>query len=109
MAFKLLTDKDIQNDWEKYDIFSRSIHQDKSEYIFYDGPPFATGLPHYGHILAGYIKDTIGRWATINGKYVPRRAGWDTHGLPIEFEIETTNVNNNVLSFRNFSNNDIVL
>ena len=57
-------------------------------FVFYDGPPFATGTPHYGHILAGYIKDTIGRYQTIKGKYVPRRAGWDTHGLPIEFEIE---------------------
>ena len=60
-------------------------------YTFYDGPPFATGLPHYGHILAGLIKDTIIRWAVINGYDVPRRAGFDCHGLPIEFEIEKRN------------------
>ena len=80
----------IVNYWNDNNIFQKSIDQnkDKNPFIFYDGPPFATGLPHYGHILAGYIKDTICRWATINGKTVPRRAGWDTHGLPIEFEIE---------------------
>jgi len=88
MAFKLLTEKDIQNDWEKYDIFSRSIRLDESEYIFYDGPPFATGLPHYGHILAGFIKDTVARYQTQDSKSVPRSAGWDCHGLPIEYEIE---------------------
>jgi len=76
--------------WNENNIFQKSIdnNKDKENFIFYDGPPFATGLPHYGHILAGYIKDTIGRWATINGFHVPRRAGWDTHGLPIEYEIE---------------------
>jgi len=76
--------------WNDNNIFQKSIDQNKMNkpFIFYDGPPFATGLPHFGHVLAGYIKDTIGRWASINGKYVPRRAGWDTHGLPIEFEIE---------------------
>ena len=76
--------------WNENNIFQKSIDNNKENnaFVFYDGPPFATGLPHYGHILAGYIKDTIGRWATINGYYVPRRAGWDTHGLPIEYEIE---------------------
>ena len=54
------------------------------EYTFYDGPPFATGLPHYGHILAGTIKDTITRYAAQTGHYVSRRAGWDCHGLPVE-------------------------
>ena len=76
--------------WNENNIFQKSIDNNKSNdnFIFYDGPPFATGLPHYGHILAGYIKDTIGRWATINGYHVPRRAGWDTHGLPVELQIE---------------------
>ena len=58
------------------------------EFTFYDGPPFATGLPHYGHILAGTIKDTVTRFAAMNGYYVERRAGWDCHGLPVEYEID---------------------
>lgn len=76
--------------WNEYNVFQKSIdnNRDGKHFIFYDGPPFATGLPHYGHILAGNIKDTISRWATINGYCVPRRAGFDCHGLPIEFEIE---------------------
>jgi isoleucyl-tRNA synthetase len=76
--------------WKTNNIFQKSIdnNKDGKSYIFYDGPPFATGLPHYGHILAGLIKDTIIRWAVINGFHVPRRAGFDCHGLPIEFEIE---------------------
>lgn len=60
----------------------------KQEYTFYDGPPFATGLPHYGHILAGTIKDTVTRYAAMTGKQVSRRAGWDCHGLPVEYEID---------------------
>ena len=52
-------------------------------YSFYDGPPFATGLPHYGHILAGTIKDVVTRWAHMSGYYVERRFGWDCHGLPV--------------------------
>lgn len=76
--------------WNDNNIFQESVENNKNKpaFVFYDGPPFATGLPHYGHILAGYIKDTISRWATINGYHVPRRAGFDCHGLPIEFEIE---------------------
>jgi isoleucyl-tRNA synthetase len=58
------------------------------EYTFYDGPPFATGLPHYGHILAGTIKDVVTRYAVMTGKQVERRAGWDCHGLPVEYEID---------------------
>lgn len=80
-------EEEILEYWNKNDIFKKSINDD-SPYVFYDGPPFATGLPHYGHILAGFIKDTIGRYQTQNSKSVPRRAGWDTHGLPIEYEIE---------------------
>ena len=52
-------------------------------YIFYDGPPFATGLPHYGHILAGTVKDIVTRWAHQSGYHVDRRFGWDCHGLPV--------------------------
>ena len=76
--------------WKINNIFQKSIDNNINgkSYSFYDGPPFATGLPHYGHILAGLIKDTIIRWAVINGFHVPRRAGFDCHGLPIEFEIE---------------------
>lgn len=57
-------------------------------YTFYDGPPFATGLPHYGHILAGTIKDVVTRYACLTGHRVSRRAGWDCHGLPVEYEID---------------------
>ena len=74
--------------WLDEKIFEQTLSEDKEDYIFYDGPPFATGLPHYGHILAGFIKDSIIRYQTQNNKSVPRRAGWDTHGLPIEYEIE---------------------
>ena len=59
-------------------------------YTFYDGPPFATGLPHYGHILAGTIKDIVTRYAHQTGYHVERRFGWDTHGLPVEYEIDKT-------------------
>jgi len=62
--------------------------RDDPEYTFYDGPPFATGLPHYGHILAGTIKDVVTRYACGNGHRVQRRAGWDCHGLPVEYEID---------------------
>jgi len=65
-----------------------SLDRGDKKYTFYDGPPFATGLPHYGHILAGTIKDTVTRYASMNGQYVERRAGWDCHGLPVEYEID---------------------
>src|SRR5690606_21405074 len=58
------------------------------EFVFYDGPPFATGLPHYGHILPGTIKDAIPRFQTMRGKHVRRQWGWDVHGLPVENLIE---------------------
>lgn len=78
--------------WKNRNIFLRSIEQRQraSTFIFYDGPPFATGLPHYGHLLAGTIKDVIPRYKTMKGFCVPRRFGWDCHGLPIENEIEKT-------------------
>ncbi len=60
----------------------------KHEFVFYDGPPFANGLPHYGHLLTGFIKDLVARYQTMKGKKVERRFGWDTHGLPVEMEVE---------------------
>ena len=76
--------------WNELDAFKTSLKQSKGKpkYSFYDGPPFATGLPHYGHILAGTIKDIVTRYAHGRGYHVERRFGWDTHGLPVEFEID---------------------
>ena len=66
----------------------RHHHDEKNEFVFYDGPPFANGLPHYGHLLTGFIKDLFARYQTMKGKKVERRFGWDTHGLPVEMETE---------------------
>jgi isoleucyl-tRNA synthetase len=76
--------------WQQNHIFEKSIENRKNAPLFstYDGPPFATGLPHYGHLLAGTIKDVIPRYKTMKGMCVPRRFGWDCHGLPVENEIE---------------------
>jgi isoleucyl-tRNA synthetase len=76
--------------WEKEDIFRKSIENRKNSpfFSFYDGPPFATGKPHYGHVLATTIKDTVLRYWTMKGFQVPRRVGWDCHGLPVENLIE---------------------
>ena len=79
---------ELVENWEENRIFDKTLENKGKTFTFYDGPPFATGDPHYGHILAGMIKDTIARWKTINGYSVPRRAGWDCHGLPIEYKIE---------------------
>ena len=62
--------------------------EERSEFVFYDGPPFANGLPHYGHLLTGFIKDIFARYQTMKGKKVERKFGWDTHGLPVEMETE---------------------
>ena len=72
--------------WDANDTFKKSVarNRDKRDYVFYDGPPFATGLPHYGHLLAGTIKDIVPRYQTMRGHHVERRFGWDCHGLPIE-------------------------
>ncbi|KAL6970780.1 isoleucine--tRNA ligase [Sarracenia purpurea var. burkii] len=77
--------------WDQIKAFETQLDRTKElpEYIFYDGPPFATGLPHYGHILAGTIKDIVTRYQTMRGHHVTRRFGWDCHGLPVEFEIDT--------------------
>ncbi len=78
--------------WESDDTFRASVEQrdagidGANEFVFYDGPPFANGLPHYGHLLTGYVKDLIPRYQTMRGKRVERRFGWDTHGLPAELE-----------------------
>ncbi|WP_067699142.1 isoleucine--tRNA ligase [Nocardia jejuensis] len=76
--------------WAADDTFRASIENrsDAPEFVFYDGPPFANGLPHYGHLLTGYVKDLIPRFQTMRGKKVERRFGWDTHGLPAEIEAE---------------------
>lgn len=74
--------------WQKGRIFEKSVEKGERLYTIYDGPPFATGLPHYGHLLAGTIKDVVPRFKTMKGFKVPRRFGWDCHGLPIENEIE---------------------
>lgn len=85
-----LREEEIQAFWEERDIFNKSVTKDapNGNYVFYDGPPFATGLPHYGHILAGTIKDAIPRFWTMNGYRVARKWGWDCHGLPLENLIE---------------------
>ncbi|MGI6496138.1 MAG: isoleucine--tRNA ligase [Kiritimatiellia bacterium] len=79
-------EEEILTFWEQHGTFRKSLDQTqgKPEFIFFDGPPFATGLPHYGHLLAGTIKDIIPRYQTMRGRHVERRFGWDTHGLPIE-------------------------
>lgn len=84
------TEHKILDFWKNNDIFKKSLEQTRSgkAYIFYDGPPFATGLPHHGHLLASTLKDIAPRYFTMKGRYVERRFGWDCHGLPIENEID---------------------
>ncbi|MCG7580316.1 isoleucine--tRNA ligase [Mycolicibacterium sp. OfavD-34-C] len=81
---------DVLDYWERDDTFRASIarRDDCPEYVFYDGPPFANGLPHYGHLLTGYVKDIVPRYRTMRGYKVDRRFGWDTHGLPAELEVQ---------------------
>ncbi|NTV21948.1 MAG: class I tRNA ligase family protein [Candidatus Yonathbacteria bacterium] len=76
--------------WQNNHIFEKTLEQtaDGKEFVFYDGPPFATGLPHYGHLLAGAMKDAIPRYHTMRGEYVRRQWGWDCHGLPVEVLVE---------------------
>lgn len=83
-------EKGILKFWQEKNIFQKSLDQTKKgkNYIFYDGPPFATGLPHHGHIVASTLKDIVPRYFTMKGFYVDRRFGWDCHGLPIEQEID---------------------
>lgn len=83
-------EEEVAEHWRKHHIFERSIEErpEAKGYVFYDGPPFATGLPHYGHLLQSAIKDAVPRYWTMKGYRVPRRWGWDCHGLPIENLIE---------------------
>ena len=83
-------EKEIEQFWKDRDIFNKSvsIREGKETYMFYDGPPTANGKPHIGHVLTRAIKDMIPRYRTMKGYYVPRKAGWDTHGLPVELEVE---------------------
>ncbi|MBO3096055.1 isoleucine--tRNA ligase [Cellulomonas dongxiuzhuiae] len=87
-------ERDVLAHWEADGTFRASVEQrpagedGANEYVFYDGPPFANGLPHYGHLLTGYAKDVVPRYQTMRGRRVERRFGWDTHGLPAELEAE---------------------
>ena len=87
-------EKGVIEYWKADDTFRASVEarpagdDGSNEYVFYDGPPFANGLPHYGHIVTGYVKDTIPRFQTMRGRRVERRFGWDCHGLPAEMEAE---------------------
>ena len=76
--------------WNAHETFRRASRTatTSSEFVFYDGPPFANGLPHYGHLLTGYVKDIVPRYKTMRGAKVDRRFGWDCHGLPAEVEAE---------------------
>ncbi len=83
-------EKEVENFWKENDIFRKSMENRKEgpTYTFYDGPPTANGKPHIGHVLTRVIKDMIPRYRTMKGYMVPRKAGWDTHGLPVELEVE---------------------
>ena len=83
-------EKETKKFWEENDIFRKSMENRKEgpTYTFYDGPPTANGKPHIGHVLTRVIKDMIPRYRTMKGYMVPRKAGWDTHGLPVELEVE---------------------
>src|SRR6266581_9606842 len=83
-------EREVLEHWEAGDTFLESVRQRPAddEFVFYDGPPFANGLPHYGHLITGYVKDLVPRFRTMQGKRVERRFGWDCHGLPAEVEAE---------------------
>ena len=83
-------EKEVEAFWKEHDIFQKSMEEKEGcpEYTFYDGPPTANGKPHIGHVLTRVIKDMIPRYRTMKGYKVPRKAGWDTHGLPVELEVE---------------------
>jgi isoleucyl-tRNA synthetase len=83
-------EEQLLKQWEEQGTFARSLKRREGGpvFSFYDGPPFANGTPHYGHLLQTTIKDTVTRYKTMQGYYVPRRIGWDTHGLPVEYAVE---------------------
>jgi isoleucyl-tRNA synthetase len=83
-------EEEIQSYWRERDIFGTSVRDrpEEEQFVFYDGPPFANGLPHYGHLVTGFVKDLIPRYQTMRGRRVERRFGWDCHGLPAELQAE---------------------
>src|SRR3989338_4086736 len=90
-------EEEVLKFWDKGEIFKKSVEKSpnplyqgggKGDYVFYDGPPFATGTPHYGHIVASTMKDVVPRYWTMRGYKVERKWGWDCHGLPIENIVE---------------------
>ncbi|MBQ4416428.1 MAG: class I tRNA ligase family protein, partial [Butyrivibrio sp.] len=83
-------EREVRRFWKDNDIFNKSVsfREGAPMYMFYDGPPTANGKPHIGHLLTRAIKDMIPRYRTMKGYQVPRKAGWDTHGLPVEIEVE---------------------
>lgn len=83
-------EKEVLRFWEQDNTFEKSVknRDGAAEFVFYDGPPFANGTPHYGHIMVSYVKDVVARFQTMNGKKVERRLGWDCHGLPAEMSAE---------------------
>src|SRR4051795_1970158 len=85
-----VVEREITERWRRDGTFERSVAQRSAEdeFVFYDGPPFANGLPHYGHLLTGFVKDAVPRYKTMRGQRVERRFGWDCHGLPVEMQTE---------------------
>jgi isoleucyl-tRNA synthetase len=83
-------EKKVTQFWKDQDTFQKSLEQTKNnkEFVFFDGPPFATGLPHHGHLVGSVLKDMMPRYFTMQGRYVHRKFGWDCHGLPVEHELE---------------------
>ena len=83
-------EKEVAELWKEKDIVKKNFNKNegKKYFMFYDGPPTANGMPHVGHIETRVMKDIIPRYKVMKGYYVPRKAGWDTHGLPVELEIE---------------------
>ena len=83
-------EKEVLKFWDENKTFEKSVHNrdGAAEFVFYDGPPFANGTPHYGHIMVSYVKDVVARFQTMSGKKVERRLGWDCHGLPAEMSAE---------------------
>src|SRR5688572_23751022 len=83
-------EEEVLSRWREQDTFRRSLEQTRGgkPFVFYEGPPTANGRPGIHHVLSRTIKDTVARFRTMQGRYVPRMAGWDTHGLPVEIEAE---------------------
>ena len=89
-SYSIAREKEVLKFWKENDVFRKSLalRADAPVFTFYDGPPTANGKPHIGHVITRVIKDLIPRYRTMKGYYVPRKAGWDTHGLPVEIEVE---------------------